>query len=339
MVGGRDGEGREGDWDCMSCRNRNYAFRSLCNRCKQPRILVDANTPSDSKWFPRIGDWICSGCSNNNYASREKCKKCGQSKEEAEMPTIAVPGASLSTYANYYARAQGMLGLQMNLGISGNSALQQSLHLGSNWPFGPDRYRFQSASAWAFGGNTIGGFPFVSDANNLGPIPKGWRNGDWICNCGFHNYSSRAQCKKCNAPLPSNAPSSTTGSAVSDMFPTLGTKRLASEEFVGEWDNKRLHSGDIDGRFLHPYHGLGQDQSPGRYSTYPSGSSAATPTLEAYMQSQQSPAMPAILGKGAKKWRDGDWMCTNCNNHNYASRSYCNRCKTQKEGSSQPVSV
>lgn len=55
------GEGREGDWECNGCKNRNYAFRSFCNRCKQPRLLVDTKTPADSKWLPRIGDWICSG--------------------------------------------------------------------------------------------------------------------------------------------------------------------------------------------------------------------------------------------------------------------------------------
>ncbi|CAL5347088.1 unnamed protein product [Camellia sinensis] len=55
------GEGREGDWECGGCRNRNYAFRSFCNRCKQPRLLVDTKTPADSKWLPRIGDWICTG--------------------------------------------------------------------------------------------------------------------------------------------------------------------------------------------------------------------------------------------------------------------------------------
>ncbi|ERM98852.1 hypothetical protein AMTR_s00610p00009670 [Amborella trichopoda] len=54
------GEGREGDWECGGCQNRNYAFRSFCNRCKQPRLLVDTKTPADSKWLPRIGDWICS---------------------------------------------------------------------------------------------------------------------------------------------------------------------------------------------------------------------------------------------------------------------------------------
>lgn len=55
------GEGREGDWECSGCQNRNYAFRSFCNRCKQPRLLVDNKTPPDSKWLPRIGDWICTG--------------------------------------------------------------------------------------------------------------------------------------------------------------------------------------------------------------------------------------------------------------------------------------
>lgn len=55
------GEGREGDWECSGCKNRNYAFRSFCNRCKQPRLLVDTKTPADSKWLPRIGDWICTG--------------------------------------------------------------------------------------------------------------------------------------------------------------------------------------------------------------------------------------------------------------------------------------
>ena len=66
---GGGGGGREGDWDCGSCGNRNYAFRSLCNRCKQPRLLVDPNTPRDSKWLPRAGDWICTGNAAFAHAS------------------------------------------------------------------------------------------------------------------------------------------------------------------------------------------------------------------------------------------------------------------------------
>jgi hypothetical protein len=25
------------------------------------------------------------------------------------------------------------------------------------------------------------------------------------------------------------------------------------------------------------------------------------------------------------RWREGDWLCSTCNNHNYASRAFCNR--------------
>ncbi|KAF2530548.1 hypothetical protein F2Q70_00029332 [Brassica cretica] len=62
-AAGEMGDGREGDWECLGCNNRNYAFRSFCNRCKQPRLFMDNNTSQNSKWLPRTGDWICTGSS------------------------------------------------------------------------------------------------------------------------------------------------------------------------------------------------------------------------------------------------------------------------------------
>ncbi|KAL5706530.1 hypothetical protein ACHQM5_024686 [Ranunculus cassubicifolius] len=278
-------EGKEGDWECGSCWNRNYAFRSLCNRCKQARVVVDNKTPSDSKWLPRIGDWICTGCSNNNYASREKCKKCTQPKELAAMPPLAM--------------------LKMNMGMPG--------------------------------ANSSG----VSYPNNTTQllIPQGWRSGDWICNCGFHNYSSRTECKKCNSTLPPRTLSSMTNANVAELLPTHGTKRLASEECLGEWDNKRLNAGDVNNFMAsqqHSYHGYQQiertsnTQASGLYS-YPGGSSVISLNSQFQMQLPQLAPVPTLLGKGAKQWRDGDWMCTSCNNHNYASRAQCNRCKTERD--------
>ncbi|KAH0973521.1 hypothetical protein GBA52_025677 [Prunus armeniaca] len=320
-------EGREGDWECSGCRNRNYAFRSFCNRCKQPRLLVDTKTPADSKWLPRIGDWICTGCTNNNYASREKCKKCGQPKEVAAMPAIAMPGASLPTYSHYFARAQGGLDQKMNIGIMGNGAPQQSLPL--NWSMaGADKYGVQPPSSWSVGGNHNAGLLYSNPTNQLLSVPKGWRSGDWLCNCGFHNYSSRTQCKKCNA-----------------FPPALGTKRLASEELVHDWDNKRLNVGSTVGH-QQSYPGfeqvVGTSANPvtGPYASYPpSVSSGMAPNLQVLMPLTQQTTTPTLLGKGAKQWRNGDWMCTNCNNHNYASRLNCNRCKTQRDATAQPVNV
>lgn len=132
------------------------------------------------------------GCTNNNYASREKCKKCGQPKEVAAMPAIAMPGASLPTYSHYFARAQGGLDQKMNIGIMGNGAPHQSLPL--NWSMaGADKYGVQPPSSWSVGGNHNAGLLYSNPTNQLLSVPKGWRSGDWLCNCGFHNYSSRTQ--------------------------------------------------------------------------------------------------------------------------------------------------
>ena len=128
-----------------------------------------------SSWM-HCGLGVCGngsiGCTNNNYASREKCKKCGQPKEVAALPAIAMPGASLPTHQHYFARAQAVPEQNMNIGLLSNGVQPA------------DKYGIQQISAWPLDGNNSSGLPSV---------PKGWRNGDWICNCGFHNYSSRAQ--------------------------------------------------------------------------------------------------------------------------------------------------
>ncbi|KAA8521787.1 hypothetical protein F0562_012460 [Nyssa sinensis] len=67
------------------------------------------------------------------------------------------------------------------------------------------------------------------------------------------------------------------------------------------------------------------NQTTGVYPPYPSGSSAAAPNFQVNVQLPHLVTTPTLIGKGAKQWRDGDWICTNCNNHNYASRSECNR--------------
>jgi hypothetical protein len=121
----------------------------------------------------------------------------------------------------------------------------------------------------------------------------------------------------------------------SDASSTLGTKRLASEELANDWDNKRLNPGNdnyplstagTNNLFLGIEQGAGSSNGQAAFSNFDNGSSIALPSGQ---------AMSGLMGKGAK-WRDGDWMCSNCNNHNYASRAFCNRCKTQKESAVHP---
>ncbi|KAL6582747.1 hypothetical protein OROMI_004825 [Orobanche minor] len=366
--GGRGVGGKEGDWECSGCHNRNYAFRSFCNRCKQPRLLVDTRTPADSKWLPRIGDWICNGCTNNNYASREKCKKCGQPKELAAMPAVAIPGASVPTHPTYFARVQEGTGQLSNVG-----SFHPSMSLSSSWPGGgtgehrnqpTGPYGLQPASNWPLGDSSISGISFAGHSNQPFTVPNsnGWRTGDWMCTCGFHNYSSRAQCKKCNAPSSISTPSSLVNSAVT----ALGTKRLASEEFVHNWDNKRLNAGQQPCSGFESFQIHGGSEFNSMYPAAASGNTVVPPNWQVNLQVPRVPAIPTLLGKGnysmekhdldvqdqlsgtsagkhaclsTKQWRDGDWMCSNCNNHNYASRAECNRCKSEREVPAEPVSV
>ncbi|XP_061341162.1 uncharacterized protein LOC133287547 isoform X3 [Gastrolobium bilobum] len=242
------------------------------------------------------------------------------------MPAIAMTGASFPTYSHYFSRAPGGPEQKMNIGLIGNGVPPQTLHLNSNWPVtGADKYGVQPVSMWIPGGNYSSGHPYENPTSQNLSVPKGWRNGDWLCNCGFHNYSSRSQCKKCNA-----------------FPPALGTKRLASEELVYDWDNKRLNVGPTNDQqqtytSLEEVVGTSADPKPGVFPSYPSINSSTAPSLP--MPTLFPPQVSALLGKGAKQWRSGDWMCTNCNNHNYASRLQCNRCKTQRIASMQPVNV
>jgi hypothetical protein len=111
------------------------------------------------------------------------------------MPSM---GGFLPAYADYMAKVQQIAnaGYRMNFGMPGNSALQQQLLANANWQYGmAGRYGMHS-SAWPLGGNITNQFQ--------GGAPKDWRSGDWLCSCGFHNYSSRTQVITCQYACYSN---------------------------------------------------------------------------------------------------------------------------------------
>ena len=110
------------------------------------------------------------------------------------MPALQMAGMAMPAYAAYIARLQSLAAsasaYKMNFGMAANSPLQQQLLANANWPYGlAGRYGMQS-SGWPFGNNNTNQFPGV---------PKDWRNGDWLCSCGFHNFSSRTQVIICKS--------------------------------------------------------------------------------------------------------------------------------------------
>ncbi|XP_047066389.1 ranBP2-type zinc finger protein At1g67325-like isoform X2 [Lolium rigidum] len=82
--GGPDGLS-EGDWECPTCKNVNFAFRNTCNmkKCGAPRPTSGANSSSarKDKDAPE-GSWTCPECNNLNYPFRTVCNRKGCSSDK-----------------------------------------------------------------------------------------------------------------------------------------------------------------------------------------------------------------------------------------------------------------
>ncbi|PKA62540.1 RanBP2-type zinc finger protein [Apostasia shenzhenica] len=79
--------GRDNDWTCPNCGNRNFSFRDICNmrKCNTPRPANQGLKSDNSKGSkPKMpeGSWKCEKCNNINYPFRTKCNRqnCGAEK-------------------------------------------------------------------------------------------------------------------------------------------------------------------------------------------------------------------------------------------------------------------
>ncbi|KAF6158087.1 hypothetical protein GIB67_014881 [Kingdonia uniflora] len=251
-------DGREGDWECGVCVYLSCFLATCCVGC----VLVVGNGSI--------------GCSNNNYVSRDLCKKCGEPKEIAAMPALGMPEASLPTYSHYFAKAQGTMGVRINLlyireQCFSNRQICHCLKDKEGLGFNDMSLRFEKLeiSYWfdRFGALATaeenGVYYSRTDSDN--EICYG--DGRWESSMTIVGNIIVIKCKKCNASMLSTTPSAANPSAkhmISSksgmsskadnllffLLPeTHGTKRLASDEFITEWDNKWLNAGDISHHF------------------------------------------------------------------------------------------
>ena len=115
-AGGGGGVRRPGDWTCPNCHAHNFASRSVCFKCKNPKVggsggggpsfgsgasgdlgskaPEPASGPTAGNFRP--GDWICTGCRAHNFASRSACFKCKMRKAGSESAAAASSGAASS---------------------------------------------------------------------------------------------------------------------------------------------------------------------------------------------------------------------------------------------------
>ncbi|KAI3877518.1 hypothetical protein MKX03_030628 [Papaver bracteatum] len=143
----------------------------------------------------RPGDWNCRSCQHLNFSRRDSCQRCGDSRsgERVDFGSFGGRGSSSS------------------FGFSGSDVRPGDWYCAAG---NCGAHNFASRSSCfkcgAFKDESAGGFD--ADMSRLragggfgggGGGRAGWKSGDWICTrsgCNEHNFASRMECFRCNAP-------------------------------------------------------------------------------------------------------------------------------------------
>ena len=88
----KDGDVRDGDWICASCKGHNFASKIACFTCRSPRppgYVIDPTPESAGEARDRKpGDWTCPKCNENVFAKRNRCYKCSTSKPKSMAAAV-----------------------------------------------------------------------------------------------------------------------------------------------------------------------------------------------------------------------------------------------------------
>ncbi|XP_057967123.1 uncharacterized protein LOC131157179 [Malania oleifera] len=146
----------------------------------------------------RPGDWNCRSCQHLNFQRRDSCQRCGE------------PRSGGMDFGGFGGRSFGSTGSDVRPGDWYCSA------------GGCGTHNFASRSSCfkcgAFKDEPAGGydcdlprFRGFGGGAGAGGSRSSWKSGDWICSrsgCNEHNFASRMECFRCNAPRESNSKSS-----------------------------------------------------------------------------------------------------------------------------------
>ncbi|OMO80696.1 Zinc finger, RanBP2-type [Corchorus olitorius] len=157
----------------------------------------------------RPGDWNCRSCQHLNFQRRDSCQRCGEPR----------PGDVRSgEYGSFGSRGGGS-SFGFNTGPDvrpgdwycsvGNCGAHNFASRSSCFKCGAAK---DESSAGFDGDHHMparlrGGYGFGTASSSR----SNWKSGDWICTrsgCNEHNFASRTECFRCNAPRDSTNKSS-----------------------------------------------------------------------------------------------------------------------------------
>jgi len=166
-----------------------------------------------------------------------------------------------------------------------------------------------------------------------------FRTGDWMCpKCNDHQFARNKFCRKCREPRPQNTTSTTNTSNRSQNSRKINEKR-------GDWYCSKC--------FDHQFARRTECRScksarPSNYNpngfnriekqTQLDGSVSNSTKVSSFQTTQERPIRPIRPIRRARQprhprqidFRDGDWNCSKCNGHQFASRTICRDCGAPK---------
>ncbi|XP_034683891.1 TATA-binding protein-associated factor 2N-like [Vitis riparia] len=146
----------------------------------------------------RPGDWNCRSCQYLNFQRRDSCQRCGEPR----------PG-DRGDYGGFSRGSSsfGFTGPDVRPGdwycTIGNCGAHNFASRSSCFKCGG--LKDESSGGYEGDMSRPRGFGFGSGGSS-GSGRSGWKSGDWICNrsgCNEHNFASRMECFRCNAPRDS----------------------------------------------------------------------------------------------------------------------------------------
>jgi len=177
--GGVEGNMKPGDWHCPSCKDLNFASRSVCRKCQSPH-------PDHSNARP--GDWLCKSCNELNFASRMVCRKCSSPHPRPAQFFPAGMGMG----------AIGGVGMMGTFPAAGFYPIPHSFNQPNTKP--GDWYCAKCKDL-NFASRTVCRSCSAPCQTNQHRV--GVKSGDWFCDkCHDLNFASRNQCRKCSASKP-----------------------------------------------------------------------------------------------------------------------------------------
>ncbi|XP_020097703.1 TATA-binding protein-associated factor 2N-like [Ananas comosus] len=160
---------KPGDWNCRSCQYLNFSRRDVCQRCGDPRS--NSSDRSDYANFGGGRGGSSFGFGGSDVRPGDWYCSCG-----------AHNFASRSNCFKCNAFKEDSA-----IGGGGGGAFEADMPRSRGFGFGT-------------GGGSGGG------GGGGGGGRAGWKSGDWICTrsgCNEHNFASRMECFRCNAPRES----------------------------------------------------------------------------------------------------------------------------------------